>query len=424
MSSAKLPNELLELIVTFVHDKSDGPTPLSQSTLSSLCRASKRFLPLARSCLYHRPISPTSTVTWERALALFASLSSATGRLVVSLEGIVDYVAEIGTLKEPPFHPLPFQLRGETKAFSLYHAILKACPQLALVELIFDSSRHLTKLLDALSKSHLTLKTVGIVNSDFSNTYRVSCDLACLAMSHEQLGGIRNVVLRNVHKWPEAHRSDPAGDLPLESLELVDEHRALVVRKQLFPRDPSRLRSFSLNLGLLSPYSSRWVLKYLPDSLQTLSICVKRLHRPNLADYNPTDQSSLDPSNFAHLTSLTRLFLRGCHGPSVALLDTLASSSPTLSELDFKFSRWVPFLASTSSFSSSSHSRSIAAVRSNPFDPVEGLRRLSQFTYLRRMHLGYLPTTDRETYAELVETLEARTVGGRRVEVEWDPCEE
>ncbi|GAA6017266.1 hypothetical protein JCM11491_000610, partial [Sporobolomyces phaffii] len=92
--------------------------------------------------------------------------------------------------------------------------------------------------------------------------------------------------------------------------------------------------------------------------------------------------------------------------------------------LDFTFSRWVPSLASSSSFSSSSHSHSNGAVRSNPFDPVEGLHHLSQFSHLRRAHLGYLPSTDREKYAGLVKTLEARTIGGGGVKIEWDACDD
>ncbi|GAA6016778.1 hypothetical protein JCM11491_001804 [Sporobolomyces phaffii] len=385
---------------------------MSQPTFASLCRASKRFLPLARSFLYYRPISPTSTVTWKRARALLASLSSATGQLVVSLEGIVDYVAELGTLKEPRLH-LSFQLRGLTKALSLYIALLSACPRLVTVELIFNSSQHWTKLLKALTKSRPTLQTVVFANSRYSRDYQITTELACSAMNHSQLSGIQNVVLRHISRTVSVR--EPAvsltlGSFTLQTVEVLD------FFKVLFPRDPSALQSFSLQTEAMSQYFLSWILEYLPDSLQDLSIDVNDDYPPpSLFDYEYRRIRSLDPSHFAHLTSLTRLCLQGFQGPSLDLLDQLASSCATLSELDFARSPWVP--------SSVTRSSSVSAPRHGHYwimgvaDPRDLLARLVKFARLRHAHLGYLPTMSRARYAEMLDEM-AR----RGVEIEWQPC--
>ncbi|GAA6016829.1 hypothetical protein JCM11491_001820 [Sporobolomyces phaffii] len=381
---------------------------MSQTTFASLCRASKRFLPLARSFLYYRPISPTSTVTWKRALALLASLSSATGHLVVSLDGIVDYVAEIGTLEEPRF-PLSFQLQGETEAFSLYHAILEACPRLETVDFICTTKQHLSKLLRALDRSSSTLNTVKFANSPFARDYRINTVYARMALKRKQMRGIKHVCLDGV--LSSSRRSDdPLTDLTLESFSLrlysITNHQRL----QFFPRDPSNLKTFSIELASFSFIGLSWILDYLPDTLSELSLSHYDLLGRSVPDLgNYTGTAHPHHSIFAKLTSLTNLSMHDVHDLSLDLLDVLVSSSPLLSTLDFAGSRWVP------PQTSASNPTRVGDTITGVFDPDDGLARLTKFQHLRRAHLGYLPTTNRQTYARLVATMNER-----KVNVDWD----
>ena len=176
MSSIYFPDEILELIFSQVHDKTARPTrqsvsPLSpstqviltqsmrtvepQGTFASLCLASKQFLPIARSDLYYRPI-PSMEASWTHTIALHASLITHLARLVRSLHGIVEFVGGIEHDTGPNF-PLSFELRGYTKWFSLYHALVSACPRLVAVDLSCDTMQALNAILEALEHSVPTL---------------------------------------------------------------------------------------------------------------------------------------------------------------------------------------------------------------------------------------------------------------------------
>ncbi|GAA5839594.1 hypothetical protein JCM3766R1_000911 [Sporobolomyces carnicolor] len=97
MSLSNLPDELIETIFSFVREKAAAPGPATQQTLVSLALTSKRFVSIARSFLYFRPILPFGyrRVTWSKAVALYSALSSPLGHLVTSLEGIVDFATSL-----------------------------------------------------------------------------------------------------------------------------------------------------------------------------------------------------------------------------------------------------------------------------------------------------------------------------------------
>ncbi|GAA5979912.1 hypothetical protein JCM5350_005538 [Sporobolomyces pararoseus] len=358
MPPLRLPNELLEAIFDHIHDKTDRPTRAleSQKTFASLARTSKLFLPLARSRLYYRSISPFAPVSWLKALQLVAALSTPLDELVVSLEGIVDFVGEIGDIDEPST-PLPFQLRGYTKAFSLYHKLLSCCPRLLSVEIICNSKKHLAKLLDALKNSLSTLKTVKFANSAYSNEYRISEDIIHEALHRLRPGNVDEVILYDVDV------SELSGD----------------------PHGPLALRSFSIQ------WSQIGVLQH----------------------YQRLTRTSLPPSEFARFTSLTHVSLHSFDGPSLALLNTLVTSSPDIRLLDFYNSRWVNPSSSTST-SFPIVDNSISSL----LDPQALLDHLLRFERLESVHLGYLPTRKRDTFRVLKEELEEE----RGIEVEWYVC--
>ncbi|GAA5979208.1 hypothetical protein JCM5350_007099 [Sporobolomyces pararoseus] len=414
MSISSLPVELHELIVSFIHDKTSRPTAASQKTFASLARTSKLFLPLACCHLYYRPIAPVwPNVTWKRALSLVSSLSTRLGELVVSLEGIVDFVTRIGNLEEPSAS-LPFQLRGFTKAFSLYYKLLLCCLQLKFVEIVCDSKKHLTKLLEALKNSLLTLKTVKFANSPYSSAYYITGDIIYQALFRLGPGNVDEVILFYVDVSDLS--GDPHGPLALRSFSVHDPHNTFSHYKSLLPQDSSSLSSISLENTRLSDSDLTWILSYLPSTIRSLKLnATFRLGASpigTLQHYLQLARTSLPPSRFARFTCLDQVSLKGFDGPSLMLLHTLVTSSPDIRLLDFSNSRWVDPSSSTST----------------SFDIVDGsipslldsdalLSHLLRFEKLESVYLGILPTK-KQTFEILEKEMEEK----RGVEVGWQMC--
>ncbi|GAA5979918.1 hypothetical protein JCM5350_005540 [Sporobolomyces pararoseus] len=413
-SISQLPNELLEFIFDHLHDKTAEPNIASQKTFASLARTAKLFLPLARSYLYYRPISPSTSVLWESALELSAALSTSLGNLVVSLQGIVDYVVKIGELDEPSYW-LSFQLAGYTKTFSLYYKILSSCPRVTFVEILCNSTRHLSKLLAALQLSIPTLNTIKFANSRFSNEYRIATDIVYEALKRLRHGSVDEVILDCVGS--STLSGNPRGLIALRSFSV----RIVYYRNQdyepLFPRDTSLLSSFSLETGMFVDSDLIWILEYLPSTLRQLTLnadLYESKYIQFLGHYQRRVLHSLPLSKLSRFTSLEELSLKSFRGPSLALLDTLKSSSPNISVLVFKNSYWVN--------PSSSISTSFPIIDDSIpslLDTDALLSHLLVFQKLKRVHLGYLPTRKTETFRKLEEEMEEK----RSVKVEWQVCE-
>ncbi|GAA5905937.1 uncharacterized protein JCM6883_002498 [Sporobolomyces salmoneus] len=409
-----LPDELLESIFSLIHEKSAEPSPESQQTFAALALTSKRFLPLSRSYLYYRPIPRASAATWAQALALYSSLSTPLGQLVVSLEGIVEYVFRIGTFEEPG--PLSFQLRGFTKTFSFYHAIIESCPQLVKVELIFATQQHGSKLLKVLAKSKSTLKTVRFADSRNANTsYYLTAPLIRWALEQSQLGEIENLIVDNPLADLETS-AQPSTNSALKSYTILRAGKDTL--KGFLPRDSTSLESvlFGLSDRTLENLEVSWILKYLPTSLAKMDFRLRlnrTTHVPSIDEYLHAIVSVF-PNDFSHFTSLTHLSLHSFDGPSLDLLDILSSSSgSTLVVLDFSGCKWVPAQSTSTSNAVPTFNRSTI---SSVVDPDELLVCLRKFGKLQRVHLGYLPTLTRQTYANLEELKEDG------VELQWKPC--
>jgi hypothetical protein len=380
---------------------------MSQRSFASLAPVSKRFLPIARSRLYHRPIVNTYTVSWDTALALVTSLRSALGRLVVSLHGIIHLVARIGELPEPTI-PLPFQLRGYTKTFSLYYELLKSCPKVTHVELISNSKKHFSKLLQALEPSVPYLKTVMIGNSNWSSSYRITEDLARFALNHEYFGGIENLVVDGIGLGVAG---EPSLNLRLKSFHIECDMFIGRSSKALFPQTSATLESFSIISWQLRETDLKWIIEYLPSTLKKFSIFapVTLAFRPSdLVNYRTIDARLVPPSTFSHFTALTHVSMRAFDGPSLALLEVLASASPTLTVLDFSSCKWIASPPTPTPVLLGSSISYIA-------DPDDLFVRLREFKQLRKAHLGLLPSADKGTYEQLAKDLQKLGI-----EAKWD----
>ncbi|GAA5839597.1 hypothetical protein JCM3766R1_000912 [Sporobolomyces carnicolor] len=410
MSIALLPDELVEIIFSFVRKKTAPPDQESHQTFASLALTSRRFVMLARSYLYFRPIlQPFRHVTWEKAIALCSALSSRLGRLVNSLEGIVDFVSEVGTLVEPRT-PLSFQLaregrEGYTEAFSLYYALLKACPTVVFTELIFNSIGHLAKVVEALESSSAPLKTVRFTNSAFSSYYFLTEALVLRALRRKRFRTIENVEIGPIRK--SSRFNEPKVGLPLKSLSFFGG----VYFRTLLPKDPSALSSIAIEQGDLTSAEIVWLIDHLPPTITSFHL--SRMGHPSavLALYQSAWRSALPIDAFSRLTSLSHLALQG-YTISLELLKCLASSSPSVSSLDFMESIWIP------SPSSRDVPRRSSDSLSGIVEPDDLLDQLLEFKQLTRVHLGTLPTTTRQTYSVIEEELGEK----RGIEVDWTVC--
>ncbi|GAA5979195.1 hypothetical protein JCM5350_007096 [Sporobolomyces pararoseus] len=409
MTSFYLPNELLESIFDFIHDKTAEPTPMSRRTFASLALTSKQFLPLARSHLYYRPIFNVANHSWHRALALASSLSIL-GHLVVSLEGIVDFVSRIGNLNDPSTS-LPFQLRGFTKTFSLYYKMLNSCTNLVSVELIFNSKQHLSKLFQALKPSSSSLKTVAFKNSAFSTKYRASVELVQAALRRAEVRNIENLVIQRIGTIDSG---EPSTTLSLKSVQCMNLDASLAGSKTFLPTNASSLTTFTIKVRFVNQQSLNWIFNYLPVTVQNISVISYNPHDdyvPGIDNYETTTTSSIPLPVVSRFTSLRRLALKGFNGPSLAHLEALATSSPNLLRLDFSDSCWIRSPGSSSSPIFNGSSISLLA------DPEDLLLQLEKIEKLEYVHLGYLPTLKWETYQDLEERMKAKGV-----EVKWKVC--
>jgi hypothetical protein len=386
-------------------------TARSQKTFSSLALTSKRFLPLARSRLYYRPISPFSAVSWEKALALVSSLSSPLGSLVVSLEGIVEFIMEVGNLPEPN-SSLPFQLRGFTKTFSLYYEIIQSCTRLISVELIFNSIQHLSKLLKALEVSVSTLKTVKFANSTQSNSYEISSAEVREALRRHQLQKIDNLELCAISS-DVSSSDEPSTRLALKSFTYKNDYGLFHAAKEFFPKDPSTLDSMTIEIVDFAPPHFVWLAAYLPLNIRHISIAnvvPSWDTKASLQTYQRRVRPSIPEIELTRFTSLTSLSLVGFHGPSLSLIQSLATRALELRSIDFTNCKWIN--------TSQSIATRLGDSIMNLVDPDDLLTQLLKFKMLRNARLGFLPTLNSRMYGVVEEVMREK----RGVEIEWQVC--
>ncbi|GAA5954583.1 hypothetical protein JCM3765_003821 [Sporobolomyces pararoseus] len=441
MPSLHVPNELLDQIFDLIHDKSAEPTrelaslalaatrlgtserfslrinPVcvaeSQQTFASLARTSKLFLPLARSYLYHRPIFPSSSVSWNKAISLVNSISSPLGQLVVSLDGIADFVLALETLHRP-IVDLPFKLQGYSAVFSFYYKVFEGSPHLSSVEIIADSMRHLNKLLKALTRQQPTLKAVKFGNRA-QDSHHISEQRVLRALQSKQLQTIENLVLENVDQGqPQYIFEGPSIPLSVKSFSLISSIRDMFLSRltALFPKDPSSLRQISIEIDDPSLDCHKWILRCVPPTLTDISFTGLEeaeygYFRPELEDYLESELPSLSGLTFRRFSSLATLSLHNFHGPSINLLKSLTTSSPLLSHLDFSKCRWESSSPGPITISNDT----IYGI----VDPDELKAALLKMGNLKKIHLGVLPTELRGTHESLEELKEKKGI-----DVEWD----
>lgn len=110
------------------------------------------------------------------------------------------------------------------------------------------------------------------------------------------------------------------------------------------------------------------------------------------------DTPLLLPEAFASFPHLKYLKLFSTHGPSLRLLETLAKTSPLLSDLQLPCSRWVDA------------KDPLSTDLDQIFPENEIITVLSKFPDLIRVNPGILPTLDRLRYQDLDDRLSKRRI--------------
>lgn len=229
-----------------------------------------------------------------------------------------------------------------------------------------------------------------------------------MAFKSDHMRGVKDLRL-------EYLRADPT--IPLVPFELVGLTSLEIYESikgpemlQLLPTDLSKLRNLRLT------FRSRRVnldaiLSRLSDSVEHFTVvqtsimpCPFRLEEYSI----PSSIPNVPLDQIARFSSLRLLELRAFLGPSLTLLQHLASSCPLLTVIDFTNSFWI------------SHDPHLALSRSDlyfetVFPESDIIKELRKMTSLQSLHLGNLPSEDPEDYEDLRSEMKKRGI-----ECDWE----
>lgn len=347
------------------------------------------------------------------AIALLRTLSSphsTQAQLVRSLKGLVKYISLLANDElSPPFSALP-HLPGARHSFAYLVNLVQICVNLQMVDLTFSTTHDFLLVQGALQGCHSTLKAVCFESVDENRIPKELVNKVLLSQTFariEKFGWTRTSIFVD-----RSSPSAPSVSLPLKSLRIREDFGSLELVKQFFLVDSSSLTKFGIQLGIIETADIDYIFNSLPSTLLRLSItCLLPFtdpkFRPSLTKYL-RDRMPFQTlfSGLSRFTSLQHLQLMGFQGPSLALVQTLASSSPSLVNLDFSNSYW------TRAFDPS------GIVKANSIFPVAEISQaLAQLKLLRSVHFGYLPTRNRAKYDSFTQRL-----GRRGIEVRWVEC--
>ena len=425
MSILNLPHEVLDLVFSQVHDKTAPPTgthfPLicllalklkilcraveSQTAFSSLCLTSKSFLPLAREHLYYRPFrfreNDRSLEKFLGLLPVLQQLQSPLSPLVRSLEGITSFLDQLTAGEDPsdPSSSDDLQLLAQYgTSYKFLYRLLEICSNLHTLELALYKSEQLAEVTQSLAISAPTIKTLHLRES-MQPVLQETLD-------HHTFRHVETLIITEIDSPIDLVGVIPSIKLPLRALQFDRRTLNIGLLKPFIPDNLPSLVDFTLSYdrNQHSKINIVRALDLLPTALQRLSI-TWHSRRMRISSPPSLDRYGCDPDyheipldSLARFTSLRTLSLHRFQGHLLALLQTLTKSSPSLQSIDFLYSRWIP------------HDRTALLTPESMFPSTEIYDTLCTFPFLRYIHLGYLPTSRREDYEDLVDKLRERGI--------------
>lgn len=391
--------------------------PSRRGILARLARVSKRFVDIARQHLYDGPLCPPCAPSWEAAKSFVEGIGlngRARGKEIRSLEGLATWH---DVLLKLPGVKLPYQARGCTPAFSWYLQVLRMCPRVEVVELIFETTAQVAKVVKALEPTVGTsLAVVLFVDCEANhllpfvlNRIRPPPSYELLYLALTELWSVTNVILDGV-LFPPAGTSVEVLPFDLFSLTVGGHQRGQAPTLdrcwEIMPADSTELEILTLETSSTYPEDS------LTTILSDLSPLIKKIciHFEGSCCPVELDQYPFAPGNFSFpidtfstFENLDVLSLRNFVGPSIALLAQLSSSCPLLITIDFQGSHWIPKNSSITPSRTDTYYASLCPV-------TAVFAELANLKQLRNVHLGYYPTTSSKECDRIMSSMRERGI--------------
>lgn len=387
------------------------PIASSQNSLASLALTSKQFLSPARMRLYSRPFINAPLFTWIKAVALAHTLRTGNlGRHVNSLEGIVSCMFNLDKTTALST-PLPYQIRGYTKAFSWYIAVLQACLHLVEVDIYFKNQNQLKKIETSLESATSTLRIANFVDDDGDRVRqedRMTSGCVKGALKRNPFKNVESIKLESIEYLHSTRLDHPLVSLHLKSTRQYGTSLNAFQLTNLSRFHTLRIGSGGSSSGITSLITS------LAPALQHLEI----LHsqpltqcRPHLTTYDQRDYAIIFYRDLQPLVNLVSFSATYARKPWLPIFETIQKSSLSLEIIDLHGSHWMTSDDYDLRYAEPEERYGTAC-------PEKELKELLLgFKNLKKVDLGTLPTTDRGAY-KLMET-ELRDKG---VAVEWESC--
>ncbi|GAA5888676.1 hypothetical protein JCM6882_009045 [Rhodosporidiobolus microsporus] len=421
-----LPPEVLDLIFSFV-DEEDSATTLAvdarrrQKVYHTLSQMSRSLYFATRSRLYSQPLVGGKCV-WFKAHRLLVSLQAnngALGRIVRSLRALPAWVETLSTLD--PETKLPYQLRGQSKAFSWMIAMIEACSNASEVGVTFATAAQTTKLANALSTTLSTLHTLVLRKTTAFSTKRgevhgllaklATDTLPCLDFDGIGRGGNYKKP-RTPFRVHEIRISSPDGPDSWHYLSFDG-------FASFLPSQTSYLRSLTID----EDFRYFWlpeILKLSGPHLIELRVrrwtrCWSGTFKQYAAELSnrlwggPFCLPVLDIKIFSLFPRLEHLELHNVRTLSVGRLEALAKTSPSLTSLLCPGALWLADGAEPD--------RSVVGWNAALFPQGQLAGIFKTFSKLKEVNLGVVPFKDEADFAKLSNSLEED-----RVRVKYALC--
>ncbi|GAA6032220.1 hypothetical protein JCM8097_007132 [Rhodosporidiobolus ruineniae] len=401
-----LPLDVLDFVFQFLEeDLSDVGRTSRLKAFHRLCLVNRTLLPLAGRFLYSKPLAGHPR-TWKSAIGLALTLkqrNNTFGRLVFDLVDLPSWLNSL-SLQDTSAISLSFQVRGQTKAYSWFLAMLEACPQAKHVGLVFSSPVQLSKAVRSLSSCLPTPRTVKLqsvtnctISGDLFHKFANKVDFEEV----EQF----EVVSVNVAAYPSPK-------LPFRVRTLVLTQVGAAVAPQFFPTQLSPLTSLVLKKVAGTPVQVLTLVQLAAPTLTHLNI------DPGVAESTRSyrnygllhDGPNLLPKLFSTLPKIRFLKLTSHKALSVQRLEALAANSPKLVELVLTESVWV-------ADDPSSIDKSLSGWQARVFPELDLAATFRRFKHLERVDLGVVPYKSAMRPVALLASLDEQGV-----EVDYQLC--
>ena len=274
---------------------------------------------------------------------------------------------------------------------SYLNDLIRTCPNLYEISLNFTSSYELDLVAHGLQPSSDSLVNISFESYSSHKIRRLlPASLVQEALGLPLFHRIKQLRLVSIENDTTIRR--PALALAPTMLCINDNFAKITHVAQFFPTDRSSLVRFSFRVLNLQTIQLRWLLEWLPRRIQEISIShnagfISIIDHPSLTRY-AQDHSlpSITLDLVSRFTSLHTLILNEFQGPSVALLHTLVTASPSLVIIDFARSYWIKIDGSYPAHS--------GLLMEAVFPLSEVLSAVVAFRHLDFIHFGWLPTRD------------------------------